>query len=239
MKDETTGKPILIGGLESSGKTLIGCAILQIATAAGFEWGAMKPFDAGLLERNASELEHDAGFYCRFMAGKPAESLVSPYIAHENYPIEMAYFRDGIRIDWKLIDNRINILMKRYHQIIVELPPGLCSPLSEDMMTLDWAMSVSDQIIWVMNPQADQLEHNIIELKALFEKKANVMILINNLKKVVDTDLLFFIWEKIEKIFHLEVEGMIPHIPNCKIGSEVVTDVFNKNVPNLFKKMSS
>jgi dethiobiotin synthase len=223
----------LIGGLKNSGKTLLGCAILQIAVRSNQEWGAMKPFDVGLLQRNAKEVESDASYYCQLMAGKPAVSLITPYLANENYPIEMAYERDCIRINWELIKERLAILEKNYDCSLVELPSGLLSPLTEKVLVLDWAESISDQIIWIMTPTMDQLEHNFLELKTLFERKFKVTIVLNNQKMVDDADLLFFIWEKIEKFFSQEVKGMIPYISECEIGSVASSDIINKNLPNI------
>ncbi|MCP4296824.1 MAG: AAA family ATPase [Proteobacteria bacterium] len=237
MTDKALMPPFLIGGLKNSGKTALGCAIIQIAAKAGKQWGAMKPFDIGLLERNALEQENDATYYCQVMAGSPTESLVSPYIAHENYPIELSYARDGIRIDWDFVNERIDILQHRYHQTIIELPPGLSCPLSDKLTALEWAMSVSNQIIWVMEPQSDRFEHNLIELEALFVKKANVIIVLNNRNKVTDMDLIFFLWEKVEKLFSHDVEGMIPYIRNCKTGSEVLMEAIDKNLAGLFGKI--
>ncbi len=70
--------PIVVAGLENTGKTTFINAILQQAKKKGQSGSALKPFELGLLKRNANEAFSDGELFCKNMQGEPMETLVSP-----------------------------------------------------------------------------------------------------------------------------------------------------------------
>ena len=116
------GRQYVIAGLEKSGKTAFICALIKLAAKRHIQAAAFKPFDKGLLKRNAIEMLGDGERYCRYMSGDPMETLVSPYCANEDYPMEMSFRRDGIRISWDLLKQRLKILDDLYDVTLIELP---------------------------------------------------------------------------------------------------------------------
>ncbi|HCP34536.1 MAG TPA: dethiobiotin synthase, partial [Deltaproteobacteria bacterium] len=52
-------------------------------------------------------------------------SLINPYLFNETLPSQLAAERDGIRLDLKLIEKRLDELNKRYSRVLIEGPSGL------------------------------------------------------------------------------------------------------------------
>ncbi len=222
---------VMIGGLEKSGKTSLICSLMQIAQEKGHNFAGFKPFDIGLLKRNALEQKSDGELICQNMSGEPMETLVSPYLAHEEFPAEMSFRRDGVRIDPAFIKERIKILTDLYDSILIELLPSLFTPLSEKMMLGDWAQEAGNRIIWMINPQQNQFNQNLAEIQRLRDLGLKFQLVFNNTSKIKNQDLVFYIWEKIEKFADQEVEGMIPYINNLKGNDSVFNQKLEEHLP--------
>ena len=229
--------PIFIGGLENSGKTSFLCALIEVAKSRGREIATFKPFDTGLLKRNADEAPGDGELFCRKMAGEPTEGLVSPYIAHETYPVEMALRRDGITINEAFLRERIAVLSGRYRDLFIELPPGLFTPVSEKKLAYEWMLSFSDRIVWIIHPIAGQLEHNLAEIDLLKRLQCQIHLVLNNATKITDQDLLFFQWGKIESFAAQQIEGMTPFVEDLPNNGETMKQKTIEAVPSLLNTL--
>lgn len=237
MSDRSEKTPIFVGGLESCGKTSFICALMDIAGSCGRDIAAFKPFDTGLLQRNAEDVPGDGELFCRKMSGKPMVNLVSPYVAHEQYPIEMAFRRDGITIDETFLRDRIGILFDRFRDVFIELPPGLFAPVSEQKLVYEWMLSVGNRIVWIVHPTPGQLEHNLAEICLLKNSGCRISLVLNNASKVVDQDLLFYQWEKIESLAGQQIEGMIPFVEDLPNNGETMRKKTADNIPSILKDL--
>ncbi len=161
---------------------------------------------------------------------------MSPYVAHEIYPYEMAFRRDGINIDAAFLAERFRILSELYDFCLVELPPSLFSPINEEMMVYDWAHEFGGTVIWVIHPIREQFTQNLAEIRLLLERGIPFHVVLNNASQVTDQDLLFYIWEKIERFSDREVRGMIPYVANVE---KDLSKKLEQNVPVLFDSMFS
>jgi dethiobiotin synthetase len=204
--------PVIIAGLEHSGKTSFICSILQIAQKRQIKGAAFKPFDSGLIKRNANELLSDGELFCQNMTGEPMETLVSPYCANEDYPLEMSLRRDGIRINWPLIKERLKLLEDLYDFTCIEVPGSLLTSVTENKMVIDWIKELDAEIIWMLHPTQNHFHQNLAELKLMMDHNLDFTIVFNNASKLANQDLVFYIWEKIEKMTNQEAAGMIPFI---------------------------
>jgi len=204
----------MVGGLSRCGKTAFICALLQLGRRSDTYLAALKPFDIGLIRRNANEESSDGELFCQNMTGDPMEILVSPYVANEFYPIEMAFRRDGIRINWGFLKERLSILNDLYSSTLIELPGSLYTPITEKKMAFDWLKESQNRVVWLINPVAEQFEQNLAEISLLKSLNLEMDLVINNTAPVQNQDLLLYIWEKIEQLAEQEVVGMIPHIRN-------------------------
>ncbi|MCP4756556.1 MAG: AAA family ATPase [Proteobacteria bacterium] len=229
--------PIIVAGLEKSGKTSLICALIQIAFKHGLALAAFKPFDTGIIKRNAEERIGDGELFCRNMTGEPMEALVAPYIANEDYPVEMAFRRDSIKIDWNFIRERLKILGDLYNSTLVELPPSLFTPITEKKMTFEWLQESGSRLIWLIHPTQQQFERNLAEIHLLKSLGLNVHLVMNNASKITNQDLLFYIWEKIEKFTEQEMEGMIPFVKNLETDFVKLGSKIEENLPGLMDRL--
>lgn len=223
--------PIVVGGLESSGKTALICSLLKMADRKGNSCAGFKPFDKGLLKRNAIDQPRDGEKFCRLMKNEPMETLVSPYCANEDYPLEMSFRRDGIGISWKIVKERIAILDETYDKTYIELPSSLLSPVTEESMIIDWLKELQAPVIWMIHPLQDQFFQNLYEIKLLKDFGLDYTLIFNNASQIMDQDLLFYTWEKIESFAGQEAAGMIPFVPALNDSFDQTADKLKEFLP--------
>lgn len=204
--------PIVVGGLKGSGKTAFICALLKLIQEKGGDSAAIKPFDKGLIKRYSQEIPSDGERFCQYMKGEPMETLVSPYCANEDYPLEMSLRRDGIRIDWKLIQERLAILDDLYKKTLLELPSSVLAPITESKSVIDWLCELNAEVIWLIDPIQDQFYRNLFEIKLIKDSQLELNLVFNNVSGSRDQDFLFYCWEKIEAFASQQALGMIPYV---------------------------
>jgi dethiobiotin synthetase len=237
VTDKEIRPQVVVAGLNRCGKTAFICALMQLGRQSGIEVGALKPFDVGLIRRNALEEISDGELYCQNMTGDPMETLVSPYIANEFYPIEMAFRRDGIRINWGFLKERLSILNDLYSAILIELPGSLYMPITEEKMGFDWLTESHHRVIWLINPVAEQLEQNLAEISLLKRLNLEIDLVINNTAPVQNQDLLLYIWEKIEQQAEQQIVGMIPYVRNLGHEFARLGDKAAAAIPGLIDRL--
>jgi len=215
--------PILVAGLPQAGKTAFICAMIRLAEKHHLNAAAIKPFDTGLLKRNAGEQLGDGELICKTMSGDPTESLIAPYVAHEDYPLEMALRRDGVKVEWEKIHERLLLLDEKYDLTFIECPPSLYTPLNEAKSAYQWVADIGKEIVWIIHPVHEQFTHNLAEIQLIKNLDLQAYYLLNNASKIKDQDLLFYIWEKLESVTEQTMAGMIP---------------FDKEIDNTFENLA-
>lgn len=228
-------KRFLVAGLPRSGKTTLILALMERAKMLGETPGAMKPFDVGQLRRNAQEAASDGQLFQGCMQGNPAETLVSPYMAHEVYPVELAFRRDGITLNWQYLHERLTIMAKHYQPLFVELPGSMMTPLDEATTTLAWAQRLNSPLIYALRPEAELLASQMAEVALLKAHKLEFHLWINNQQSPQDGDFLFYFWEKMEALAEQQIEGMLPFAP--EITAEERAQSLGKHLAGLLAKI--
>lgn len=223
----------MIAGLNDCGKTAFICSLIQLGYRSKLNLAALKPFDNGILKRNANEAISDGTLFCQNMTGDPMEILVSPYVANESYPIEMAFRRDGIRINWGFINERLTILGGLYDLTLIELPGGLCTPITEERDVFGWLEESRYRVIWLLNAKKEQFEQNLAEIALLKGMGLELEFVINNTTPIEDQDLLFFMWEKYEQLADQEIAGMIPFVRDLEHDYTSLAEKIETTLPNL------
>lgn len=230
-------KPIIIAGLEAAGKTSVMCSIIELAKRRDIQLAGFLPFETKMIKKYATDSKLDGQIICEYMTGEPMVNLVAPYIAHEDYPVELAYRRDGIKADMGFLKERLSILSQHYSQTMVEMCESLYSPINEDYFAVDWMQLHSNDVLYVIKPGRLWVEWNLAEISILKQKGFNVVLMFNNTVTIKDQDLLFYTWEKIEKLTEQQIEGMIPFIPDMNGDLKKMADVLEEHVPGIFKKL--
>lgn len=237
MTDNEKNSPVTIAGLDNCGKTAFICSLIKLGHRSDISLAALKPFDTGIIHRNANEEISDGALLCSNMTGDPMEVLVSPYVAYETYPIEMAFRRDGIRINWGFLNERLKILGDLYDFTFLETPGSLCMPITEEKLVSDWLTETQYPVIWIMKPDQDQFTQNLAEISLLKGLNLNVELVINNTDPIQDQDLLFYMWEKVEQLAGQEIAGMVPFVRNLETDFSRMADKMETALPDLVSRL--
>jgi len=202
---------LLVAGLPGSGKTHLILSLMAWVKAQGISPAAFKPFEVAGIAHNATETPTDGERYAQMMSGEPLSTLINPYIANEDYPVELAFRRDGIKMQPKLLADRQQILLENYGCLFVELPAGLAQPISETQDSLDWALEQEASILYLIRPGTEPFTETLLEIARLKASGANFMFAFSNASDLKDGDWIFYQWEKLEAAAAQQAEGMLPH----------------------------
>ncbi len=228
-------KTYIVAGLTGAGKTTLISALIKRSEKLGNKAGAFKPFSHSQLIHNAEDTFTDGEVFCQVMADEPSQAFVAPYLATENYPIEMAYRRDGIRVDWSFLKERKNLLSQHYTPLFIEVPAGLLTPLTEAKNNLEWMTEQDAPIIYCLTPVKEHFAFQMAEVALLKEKNLKFHLLINNLIPPKDGDYLFYLWEKIEMLSEQNIEGMLPFSENMDL--DILAALAAEHLPSLIKEI--
>jgi dethiobiotin synthetase len=237
VTDKDNNSQVMVAGLNKCGKTAFICALMQLGRRSGTELAGLKPFDIGLIRRNALEEISDGELFCQNMTGDPMETLVSPYVANEFYPIEMSFRRDGIKINWGFLKERLSILNDLYRFTLIEMPGSLYTPITEEKMGFDWLKESENRVVWLINPVAEQFEQNLAEIALLKNLNLEVDLVINNTAPVQNQDLLLYVWEKIEQLAGQQIVGMIPYVRDLGCDFARLGDKTATAIPGLIDRL--
>jgi len=223
--------PIFIAGLPQVGKTTFICAMIRLAEKHGMKAAAIKPFDTGLLKRNAREQPGDGELIRKTMSGDPLESLIAPYLAQEDYPLELALRRDGVNVKRDKIYERLLLLDEKYDLTFIECPPSLYTPLNETESAYEWLSDYGKEIVFIIHPVQEQFTHNLAEIRLINNLDLQVNYLLNNASKIKDQDLVFYIWEKLESVTKQTMAGMIPYEREIDETFNNLAGIIEDNIP--------
>ena len=230
-------KTFIIAGPQGSGKTTLITGLIQLAATKGEKAGAFKPFDQNQLYLNANELDSDSEIFCKIMSGEPSTSFVTPYVANEDYPIELAFRRDGIRVDWNFVKERKNLLAEHYTPLFIEAPAGIAEPINEDKTLIQWMTEVGCKVIYGLSPKKEDFALQMAEISLLQQYKIDFHLWINNTMPPRDGDYLFYLWEKTEKYAGRHIEGMLPF--SLEIEAEDLPQSLITHLPGLIKAIDA
>lgn len=228
-----TKKPLFITGDVHSGKTLLIKGLLSGLTQSKQNPAAFKPFDTGLIRQNALEQELDCEAFAQLMSGEPSSNWITPFLANEPYPVEMALRRDGLKIDWRLVHSRQKSLSDHYSHLIIETPPGLATPLDEEHQVLDWLVKEKAEVLYLVEPQSGGLNAALLEVEQLERSGLQYHLLFNNRSRLLDGDLMFYQWEKLEAASNRQAIGMLPTLKATDPKSSAAA--IREHAPKLFE----
>jgi dethiobiotin synthetase len=132
-----TARLVVVSGTGTGiGKTHLAEAILKATARMGLRVLGLKPIETGLAEANASDadrLDHASSFHVQLPGYFFAEPI-SPHLAAREA---------GQRIALEPIVETVHGILPKADVVLVELPGGLFSPLSDDLVNADLALALS------------------------------------------------------------------------------------------------
>jgi dethiobiotin synthetase len=141
-------------------------------------------------------------------------SLINPYLLNETLPIQLAAERDGIRLDLKLIEKRLDELSKRYPQVLIEGPSGLLTPITDSSSWLEIIKMWHPQLIWVSGIGVSDLETSLLALRILQESGLSVKIILNSFSANQNREMIQYQWLTLEEQLKASVLGFVPYFKN-------------------------
>ena len=231
----SVSRAFFVCGLKGAGKTSLIQGLIQRGNAKGEQPAGFKPFETDQLGRNAREEDADGEIFVSLMQKEPNENLINPYKANEDYPVEMAFRRDGIQIKWDYVASRKQILCQHYDPVYIETPAGLFTPLTEDKDLLAWMVEWDLPILYVLSQKKEHFPLQLAEIELLKAKGLNYHLWLNNPVMPKDGDYLFYLWEKSEIHAGQLIEGMLPFIPEPT--PESIAIQIEEHLPGLLKKI--
>jgi len=229
-------KTLYFVGDQGCGKTTIIEGLLARLTQKKENPAAFKPFDTGLIKKNAQEQDLDSERFAAMMTGEPSANWITPYLANEDYPVEMALRRDGIKIDWRLVNSRHASLVEHYSHLLIEAPGGVATPLDPEHQVIDWLKKEQAEVVLVISPDKGALEGSLLAVESLEQSGLNYHLLLNNRSPLQDGDLVFYQWEKLEGASNRQVIGMMPTLKS--VNPERVAEALVENGPKLMDRLS-
>lgn len=223
---------ICVCGTPTSGKTLLILGMLQLAQRWGLRVGACKPVDVGKMEYQSTDQPGDGESFQ--LVGQMTEhiSLINPYLLHERLPPVLAARREGIRIDLNLLNNRLDLLRKRYTSVLLEGPSGLRIPFTESETWLGLLSHWHPEVIWVSDIGEDALEGTLLSVETLRAAGLQVKILLNNINHHRDAELIQYHWMVLEEKLLTTVLGLIPFLENgnkVEKIADILASIFNES----------
>lgn len=203
------------------GKTIVSAAILRGFIKKGLKVGAMKPIETGCLNKDGILLPSD-GMFLRDMAemSDPLELVTPIKFEHPLSPIVASRLED-MDIDLERIFKVFENLKKKYDYMIVEGIGGLMVPITKEQkkktksfyFVRDLIKDMGLEVIVVSRPSLGTINHTLLTVEALLNKKIPIKGFIINYSTVTKGDIA----EKtnpeiLSEILDIPLLGTLPYL---------------------------
>lgn len=132
-----------------------------------------------LLHRRIQEIE---------LTDEDREGLTAPYVYHYPCSPHLAAKLEQHLPDMNVITQATAVLAQRYDKVLVEGAGGLCVPLTEQLMTLEYIQQRDYPVIIVTGGRLGSINHTLLTLQACAHAQIRIHSLVYN--HFHDTDKL-------------------------------------------------
>ena len=112
--------------------------------------------------------------------------LTSPQIFKYPSSPELSARLEGKTVDLQRIDNCIEYVTNHHALTLVECAGGLCVPLTEDLLTIDFIAARKRPVVLVTSTRLGSINHTILSLEALKARQIPLAGVVCNLHPAVD-----------------------------------------------------
>ncbi len=194
---------ILITGTDTSvGKTLVAALLLDFLKSKGTDVGYLKLVSCG------GEQADDC-LYCQEKAGVKAEVVYHFGLAASPH---LAARQQGEAVDLARLSAALN---KKHHEVlVVEGAGGLCVPLTDETLLIDFMANHPMATILVARSGLGTLNHTLLSVEALRSRKIPIMgIIFSDEQKYAEDDLL--VQDNMATIARLTGLTVLGRLPQC------------------------
>ena len=206
--------PLLcIAGARGVGKTSVAMALVSLLQQHLGRVIAWKPLDVNGIGYQIQDSDSDGERLHRATNMSEHINLLNPYLLNEDLPPLLAAQRDGVKVDEKVLSQRLEFLRRRSDAVLMESLAELLGLWTAKHSGLELLQQWQARILWVSGIGRESLEQTLQTVTLLQQAGISCQLLLNNTTNELNADLLQYQWMMLEERLDLRVLGLLP----CRI----------------------
>ena len=204
--------PLLcVAGARGVGKTSVAVALVSLLQQHLGRVIAWKPLDVNGIGYQIQDSESDGERLHRATNMSEHINLLNPYLLNEDLPPLLAAQRDGVKVDEKVLSQRLELLRRRSDAVLMESLAELLSLWTAKHSGLELLQQWQARILWVSGIGRESLEQTLQAVTLLQQAGISCQLLLNNTTNELNADLLQYQWMILEERLDLRVLGLLPY----------------------------
>jgi dethiobiotin synthetase len=172
---------------------------------------AWKPLDVNGIGYQIQDSDSDGERLHRATNMSEHINLLNPYLLNEDLPPLLAAQRDGVKVDEKVLSQRLELLRRRSDAVLMESLAELLSLWTAKHSGLELLQQWQARILWVSGIGRESLEQTLQAVTLLQQAGISCQLLLNNTTNELNADLLQYQWMMLEERLDLRVLGLLPY----------------------------
>lgn len=204
--------PLLcVAGARGVGKTSVAVALVSLLQQHLGRVIAWKPLDVNGIGYQIQDSDSDGERLHRATNMSEHINLLNPYLLNEDLPPLLAAQRDGVKVDEKVLSQRLELLRRRSDAVLMESLAELLSLWTAKHSGLELLQQWQARILWVSGIGRESLEQTLQAVTLLQQAGISCQLLLNNTTNELNADLLQYQWMILEERLDLRVLGLLPY----------------------------
>jgi len=204
--------PLLcVAGARGVGKTSVAVAMVSLLQQHLGRVIAWKPLDVNGIGYQIQDSDSDGERLHRATNMSEHINLLNPYLFNEDLPPLLAAQRDGVRVDEKVLSQRLELLRRRSDVVLMESLAELLGFWTAKHSGLELLQQWQARILWVSGIGRESLEQTLQAVTLLQQAGISCQLLLNNTTNELNADLLQYQWMMLEERLDLRVLGLLPY----------------------------
>ncbi len=206
-------KAYFITGTDTgAGKTLVTCALMQLARAQGKKVGAMKPIAAGATQTEDGWINDDVIALRKCLNVDIAHADLNPYCFRDAIAPHIAAAKENRTIDLNKISTSMEKIRAVSDWVFVEGAGGFKVPLNDDLDMADLAVALNLPVILVVGMRLGCLNHALLTQDAIH---ASGLSLAGWVANTLDPAMPVFAENiaTLQRRIKAPLLGIVPHLP--------------------------
>lgn len=211
--------PLLcIAGARGVGKTSVAVALVSLLQQHLGKVIAWKPLDVNGIGYQIQDSDSDGERLHQATNMLEHISLLNPYLFNEDLPPLLAAQRDGVKVDEKVLSQRLELLRRRSDVVLMESLAELLCLWTAKHSGLELLQQWQARILWVSGIGRESMEQTLQAVALLQQAEISCQLLLNNTTNELNADLLQHQWMMLEERLDLRVLGLLPYKidENCR-----------------------
>ena len=204
--------PLLcVAGARGVGKTSVAVALVSLLQQHLGRVIAWKPLDVNGIKYQIQDSDSDGERLHRATNMSEHINLLNPYLFNEDLPPLLAAQRDGVKVDEKVLSQRLELLRRRSDIVLMESLAELLGFWTAKHSGLELLQQWQARILWVSGIGRESLEQTLQAVTLLQQAGISCQLLLNNTTNELNADLLQYQWMMLEEQLDLRVLGLLPY----------------------------